>query len=98
MNLQGQTLEEELAADRSAASRPTYFYIDPNQFDGEDDKSEKAAFDSCVDVVLTDVEFAKSTAQRLANAVGHRVVVTKITETSSLGREFEEVHTAHAGA
>ncbi len=90
--------EFELKAEMRAkhkTERPTYFYIDPNQFDGDDEASEQARFhDAEVDSRIDVLAAAQTAAQRLANLVGHRVVVTMIIETSSYGREFEEAYTA----
>ena len=51
-------------------------YICPNQFDGNDDASERAALGKHVDEII-DAETAIEVAKRLADLVGHRVVVDK---------------------
>lgn len=86
INLQGETLAQELITNKAY---PTYFYIDPNQFDGNDEASEQAAFDATVDVRFDDLTAITAEAQRLANMVGHHVVVDKVIETSQIGRDYE---------
>ncbi|GAK69315.1 hypothetical protein RRU01S_04_01370 [Agrobacterium rubi TR3 = NBRC 13261] len=91
INLQGETLKQELATQRDY---PTYFYIDPNQFDGDDAASEYASRHHLVDVRFDVLGVAKMAADVLAKMVGHRVTVEQVTETSLLGREYETAYTA----
>ena len=71
----------------------TGFYIDPNQFDGDDEASEKAAFDSEVDCFIGFREHARAVAKRLAVMVGHRVHVDLVTESFNGNRDFERAFT-----
>lgn len=68
---------------------PTYYYICPNQFEGESDASEKAAFDTEVDALHEVEQVAFDAAKRLAKSVGHRVKVDIATEFPSGRREFD---------
>ncbi|WP_425107190.1 hypothetical protein [Ancylobacter sp.] len=72
---------------------PTYYYICPNQFDGDDLASEDAAFDESVDALHQSEQVALDAAKRLAADVGHRVNVDIATEFPSGRREFDHYAT-----
>lgn len=69
--------------EREHAKLKRYFYICPNQFDGDDEASEEASSDEAVDVKLDDYSGAIAHATRLAAKVGHRVVVEIAVEFPS---------------
>jgi len=75
---------------------PAYYYICPNQFDGNDDASEKAAFDDQVDALHESEQVAMDAAKRLAKMVGHRVKVDIAVEFPSGRREFDRYVTVFA--
>jgi hypothetical protein len=67
-----------------------YFYIDPNQFIADDERSEMAAFDPEVDLRIETEDEAREVAQRLANFLQYRVVVKKYVQCGALRDNFEE--------
>lgn len=96
INAHGQDLNEELLNDKIWSSHTRWFYIDPNQFDGNDNVSELAANDDHVDSQFADLEYLKDHAHRIANMVGHRVLIEEIVETGLYGRSYETAYTAFA--
>jgi hypothetical protein len=67
-----------------------YFYIDPNQFVAEDERTEMAARDPEVDIRFDTENEACETALRLANFLDAPVTVKKYVQTGAFPDNFEE--------
>jgi hypothetical protein len=67
-----------------------YFYIDPNQFKAEDERTEMATRDPEVDNRFDTENEACEVALRLANYFGSAVTVSKYVKSGALDGNFEE--------